>query len=48
MQRHGAGFVLEDFEAGEGAGGHREGFLDRVRFKESRRTDLSDAIAVKM
>ena len=48
MQRHGAGFVIGDFEAGEGEGGHREGFLDRVRFKLSRRTDLSDAVAVKM
>jgi hypothetical protein len=28
LQRHATGFVSEDFEAGEGAGGHREGFLE--------------------
>jgi|SRR5882724_10681143 len=43
LQRHGASFVLEDFEAAEATGGHHEGFLDCVRFKLSRRTDLSDA-----
>jgi len=48
LQRHGAGFVLDDFEADEATGDHREGYLDRVRFKLSRRTDLSDAVAVKM
>jgi hypothetical protein len=48
LQRHGAGSVLEGFEADEATGGHREGFLDRVRLKLSKRTDLSDAIAVEM
>jgi hypothetical protein len=39
---HGAGFVLDDFEADEATGAHRESFLDRVKFKLSRHTDLSD------
>jgi hypothetical protein len=47
-QRHGAGFVLEDFEAGEGTGGHREGFLDCASFKLPGRSDLSDPVPVKM
>ena len=48
LQRHGAGFVPEDFAAGEGAGGHREGFPDHASFKLPGRTDLSDPIPVKM
>jgi hypothetical protein len=48
LRRHGAGSVLEDFEADAATGGHREGFLDRVRFELSRRTDLSAAVAVTM
>ena len=48
LQRRGAGFVLEDFETDEVTSGHRGSFLDRVRFKLSRRTDLPDAVAVKM
>ncbi len=43
LQRHDARFVLDDFEADEATGGHRESFLDRVRFKLSRRANLPDA-----
>jgi tetratricopeptide (TPR) repeat protein len=43
LQRHGASFVLDDFDFEcAAADGRRDSFLDRITFKLSRRSDLSD------
>jgi hypothetical protein len=42
LQLHDAMFVLDDFEADEATGGDREGFLDRVRFKLSKRAPTTN------